>query len=957
MRRAALLVAAALALAAPPVASAGRFAYVATNVDNTLIPIDTSTNAIGPPISAAGAAPWALAITPDGTSAYVVNNASDSVVPINLATNTPGTPILVGGHPDAIAITPDGTKAYVVNGDDGDVSVIDIATNSLIGLPIPIGVLPFGIAITPDGTKAYVTDSILGQVTPIDLATNTPGLPITVGDGPAGLAITPDGQKAYVANNFSNDVTPIDVATDTPGTSIPADDAPIAVGITPDGTRAYVPNCCSADVTVIDTATNAPDPTPIPVGANPQAIAITPDGTKAYVANSGDDTVTPIDTSTNMPGTAIPVGAGSTPFAVAITPDQPPVAAFTSTPAPAGSPTGFNGSGSSDPDGTVAEYSWDFGDGGSATTNVPTVNHTYAHVGNYAATLTVTDNEGCSTALIFTGQTALCNGSLVAQIQHQVNVLAASPTLTTMASPGIVLGGQVHDTATIAGGAAPGGSITFRLYDASCSGTPVFTSSPVAVSGNGSYDSPSFTPTAAGTYGWTASYSGDADNNPASSACDLDDEQVVVSKVSPTLTTTASASVTLGGQVHDTATLAGGSTPSGQITFRLFGASDASCSGAPVFTSVVSVSGNGGYDSASFSPAAPGTYRWTASYAGDANNNVASSTCNAAGESVTVSKISPTLTTTASANVAVGGQVHDTAAIAGGSAPSGQGTFTLYGPNDAGCSGTPVFTSSVSVSGNGSYDSADFSPSAAGTYRWTASYSGDANNNAAAAGCNAPGEQVTVNATVPGPPTGVSAVAGNAQAKVFFSPPASDGGAPIISYTVTASPGGAHASGPGSPITVTGLMNGTTYTFTVTATNSAGTGPPSAASNAVIPQPPEAPTISSFTPSSGTPKTVVTITGTHFIGTTKVLFNGKLAVFKLLPGGTQLIAIVPFGATSGPITVVNGVGFAISSSTFTVLSPAINSLEPDARAAAEAPAIELEHPTASGHGVGLVPQR
>ena len=89
--------------------------------------------------------------------------------------------------------------------------------------------------------------------------------------------------------------------------------------------------------------------------------------------------------------------------------------------------------------------------------------------------------------------------------------------------------------------------------------------------------------------------------------------------------------------------------------------------------------------------------------------------------------------------------------------------------------------------------------------------------------------------TTPGSPTSVSANPSNQGALVTFSPPASDGGLPITSYTVTASPGGAQASGATSPLFVSGLSNGVTYTFTVTATNSAGTGPASAASNAVTP--------------------------------------------------------------------------------------------------------------------------
>jgi hypothetical protein len=89
--------------------------------------------------------------------------------------------------------------------------------------------------------------------------------------------------------------------------------------------------------------------------------------------------------------------------------------------------------------------------------------------------------------------------------------------------------------------------------------------------------------------------------------------------------------------------------------------------------------------------------------------------------------------------------------------------------------------------------------------------------------------------TAPGAPTIGSATAGNAQATVSFTPPASNGGSPITSYTVTASPGGRTASGTASPLTVTGLTNGTAYTFAVTATNAVGTGAASAASNSVTP--------------------------------------------------------------------------------------------------------------------------
>ena len=90
-------------------------------------------------------------------------------------------------------------------------------------------------------------------------------------------------------------------------------------------------------------------------------------------------------------------------------------------------------------------------------------------------------------------------------------------------------------------------------------------------------------------------------------------------------------------------------------------------------------------------------------------------------------------------------------------------------------------------------------------------------------------------ATIPDPPVIGTATGGNAQAAVSFTAPASNGGSAITSYTVTSSPGGLTASGVASPITITGLSNGTSYTFTVTATNAIGAGAPSDASNSITP--------------------------------------------------------------------------------------------------------------------------
>ena len=95
--------------------------------------------------------------------------------------------------------------------------------------------------------------------------------------------------------------------------------------------------------------------------------------------------------------------------------------------------------------------------------------------------------------------------------------------------------------------------------------------------------------------------------------------------------------------------------------------------------------------------------------------------------------------------------------------------------------------------------------------------------------------------TAPSGPTNVVATAGNGAATVTWSAPG-DGGSPITSYTVTPyigsaaqSPTTVSGSPPATSSTVTGLTNGSSYTFTVTATNAVGTGPASSPSNAVTP--------------------------------------------------------------------------------------------------------------------------
>lgn len=323
---------------------------------------------------------------------------------------------------------------------------------------------------------------------------------------------------------------------------------------------------------------------------------------------------------------------------------------------------------------------------------------------------------------------------------------ATKPTLKTTASAGVTVGKTISDTAVLSGGDAPTGSITFKAYPPSqstCSGAPAFTSTKT-VAGNSTYHSASFTTKAAGTYRFVASYSGDTNNSAVTEPCGSTGESVTVSAVKPTITTTASAPVEVGKAISDSAVLAGGQAPTGTISFKAYGPDDATCSGTPAVSSTKTVTGNKTYGSGDLVPKRAGEYRFVVRYSGDAANAAVADSCGAANETVTVSKVHPKVTATASADTTIGHDISDTVVIAGGHSPTGTITAAVYGPNATSCTGTPAATSAVPVSGNGTYHPAAFHPTAIGGYQYVTSYSGDANNLSTKTDCSATSQQVTV---------------------------------------------------------------------------------------------------------------------------------------------------------------------------------------------------------------------
>jgi hypothetical protein len=200
-------------------------------------------------------------------------------------------------------------------------------------------------------------------------------------------------------------------------------------------------------------------------------------------------------------------------------------------------------------------------------------------------------------------------------------------------------------------------------------------------------------------------------------------------KAKPSINTVAPSPVTLGsGQnVTDNATLTGGYTPTGTITYSLY--NDSSCTNM-VFASTQPV----GTPSAGFTPTSPGNYSWIIVYNGDSNNIAVSTGC---GEPVTVQRATPNLSSSVSpsSTITASQSVTDQAVLWGGFHPTGNVTYSLY--SDQACT-LRVYSSTVHLG----TQSGTFTPSNWGTYEWTANYTGDIDDNPVSTSCGS--EPLTV---------------------------------------------------------------------------------------------------------------------------------------------------------------------------------------------------------------------
>ncbi|MCW2980408.1 MAG: domain containing protein, partial [Solirubrobacterales bacterium] len=203
----------------------------------------------------------------------------------------------------------------------------------------------------------------------------------------------------------------------------------------------YVVGLNTGPISVINTGANRVTGE-IKVAGEPQEVAFAANGKTVYVTEAKSPQVQTINVETGkVAGSPITL-PGELPTGIALTPDQSPIAAFTPPSATVGVPAPFDGSASTDADGSIASYSWTFEDGRDAT-GVSAV-HTFLTAGTFNAKLTVVDDEGCGEAMVFTGRTAYCSGG-ESSVTHPVSVAAPAAAAAPVCKSNFGVGGLTNN--------------------------------------------------------------------------------------------------------------------------------------------------------------------------------------------------------------------------------------------------------------------------------------------------------------------------------------------------------------------------------------------------------------------------------------------------------------------------------------------------------------------------------
>ncbi|MBP8296545.1 MAG: hypothetical protein KAX84_10595 [Burkholderiales bacterium] len=692
----------------------------------------------------------------------------------------------------ARSATGNGSPISVIGLLNGEPTTCTVAATNAVGTG-PAS-LPSN-AVTPGsaGSIAFIPRLVDPVLAMVNLETGAVVRNLTVSLGISGMAASPDGARMYLVGPGGIDV--IDTQSRMRTATVRVGTSPRGAAVSPDSTRIYATNSGDGTVSVVD-ALSRQVVTTIPVPDQPYGIAITPDGSRAFVAHNASRTVSIIDTAILEVIATLTAGSGV--IGVATSPD--------------GRHAYVTGQTSNDL--TVIDVA-----SGSVVATVPTGARPYGVVvGRDSRRVYVTNADDGSVSVIDASTRSVIatvpvganpGGIDVSVDGSEVYVVAGSSSAISRISTAT---NSVVGTINLGGIALPYALGRF-----------------VSLGGR----APAFASGAApdGLHGVPYTHTLETSGTPAASFV------LASGQLPPGLTLdggvirgTPTALGTSSGSIRATNGVAGAATQSFQITIR------ATVPGAPTITGVTR-----GNASVQVSFDAPGADGGSAITGYTASCGAQSQTGGESPIVVTGLTNGTPVTCSVIATNAVGNSIPSalSASVTPATVPDpptgvdalpgdGKVQVSFLAPGSDG--GSPI-TEYTATCGTRSQTGTGLILIVNGLTNGTAvTCTVIATNAIGNSVASAPSASVTP-ATIPDAPGMFEATAGNGSATVRFAPPASNGGAPVEDYTADC--GGWTATGSGSPLTVTGLNNGTRYECIVTARNAAGSGPASVPSSVI----------------------------------------------------------------------------------------------------------------------------
>jgi 6-phosphogluconolactonase (cycloisomerase 2 family) len=456
------------------------------NGDGSLVP--------GAPVPV-GDEPEGLAITPDARFLYVPTLAPEvrgyAIGAKGSLTEVPGSPFDPKGiGTTAAAVTPAGDRLLVTNrgtglneaADPGSIAVYDInpvsgALSAVAGSPFAVAGLegPSRLAISPDGARVFVSGDAAGSTFDPRVAvlninkstgalTQVGGSPFASGSKQAvPVVVSPDGKLVFVGNvhgTLGNTISVLSVNQATGALAAvsgspfaTAGTIPIGLGLAPDGSRLFsgergpTSTLTARGVSVYNVSAAGALATvagsPFPSGEREvRGTVVSGNGNWVYGMASADPGVVlgfSIEGGgalASLPGSPYPTGDQFSDAApIAMTPIQSPKPQFGPTQTEIGATTNFDASATTVLGGEATRYDWDFGDGIILTNGGPKPSHRYFDRGSYTVTLSVTNdcdpNAVFTGGVVFTGQTAHCNGPRRASVSKTIAIVdSIAPEVT-----------------------------------------------------------------------------------------------------------------------------------------------------------------------------------------------------------------------------------------------------------------------------------------------------------------------------------------------------------------------------------------------------------------------------------------------------------------------------------------------------------------------------------------------